>query len=49
MATYLKAVRSLYIFPRKCDVCKITFDIGYAVISDDGTQGDVCGRCLKRS
>ncbi len=46
MAKWLKATRSLYIIPHDCDVCGETFDVGYAVVSDDGIKGDVCGRCL---
>lgn len=45
---YLRIVQSLYIIPHDCDVCDQTFDVGYAVVSDDGTSGDICGACLKR-
>ena len=48
MARYLKVIRSYYLFPHDCDVCGQTFDVGYAVVSDDGTRGDVCGRCLRK-
>lgn len=48
MAKYLKAVRSLYMFPHRCDVCGVVFDVGWAVKSDDGTEGDVCSRCLNK-
>ncbi len=44
---WIKVIRSLYLIPRNCDVCGEMFDVGYAVVSDDGIRGDVCERCLE--
>lgn len=46
MIRWIKATRSLYIIPHKCDVCGAVFDVGYAVRSDSGVRGDVCGPCV---
>jgi hypothetical protein len=46
MTTFtIRATRCLYILPRDCDVCGVTFDVGYHVVSDSGIEGDVCGPC----
>lgn len=42
----LRMQRMLWLLPRLCDVCGQRMTEGYAVKSDDGTEGDVCAACL---
>lgn len=48
MARFLRISHVVWVIPRLCDVCRQSMDVGYQVLSDDGTRGDVCGACLGR-